>query len=333
MATRSSRDQTFVYPKQPIHPDLVRRLYAEADRLAMREARTNHLELADDLGPRLVAATLRRLDRTGHCLSPRNEDALSALLRRALATLRLRWRGDIKRDYGRAAHKAKTRKAAPLSLEVLEGDSRQPSRGLYGADSSWQHADSLFPGDDLLAGETGRGLLELLQTEYGLSRERALTVLLSCILPNFPAVEQALAALGCEGFSPSYLRKWAGKEVDRLRPRLQQSLRHWGIGRAAETPEVPSGTSGVSRFGRVHTNRASRQAFPGRREPATSMAETGRCRELRGEHEVTDPEAALDLYCGAGGADHDRRFRKRATAGAPLTRKRCSRDPRNTHHH
>jgi hypothetical protein len=221
MNTQNTKTLSFVYPVQPVHPELVERLYTEVDRLACRAARQSYLPLPQDLDSRMVAATLRYLDQQGVCLSPRTPEARAELQKRALYTLHYRWNKTTLRDYKRASQKAFIE-----SLETKEGDAWEPVSDLYG--NSCEDATP-FPGEDLLAGETGRLVLAILKREFELTEERALTVLFMGTLGKFPLVEEAFREMGRPVSAPAYLRKWAGREAPQILARLREILQERGI--------------------------------------------------------------------------------------------------------
>ena len=69
------------YPAQPVGTRLVEKLYQAA---ARQEARWRNARLQDDFSSRVVAATLRHLDRRGYPLSPQADPTLE---RKALGYL------------------------------------------------------------------------------------------------------------------------------------------------------------------------------------------------------------------------------------------------------
>ena len=182
----------------------------------------------------MIATTLRRLDRDRVCLCPKKKGDLDTLIALALKTLRFQWHLTSRRDYGRAQKRVGL--SAIEEIEATSGDRWHPRCDRFGGGSTLSGDRGRFPGDDLLAGETGRALVSVLENEFGLSRERALAVILLCYLPSFRVLVEALETLGCTDFSPSYLKKWTEKELPLLHLRLRDVLCDWGIASPNNAP-------------------------------------------------------------------------------------------------
>ncbi len=209
------------YPCQSVHPELVNALDKLANRLIDIYGDGCYLSLPYDLASRRIAATLRRLDRDGICLHPSDPEQLSKLIARASGLLRYTMKRTIYRDQKRASDKVVVEST---DSEPLVADYRwHPKTSFYGSSCSLLPDESPYPGNDAFAGETGRATLQVLMSDCGLPRERALALLFMWQGRDFESVVAMLHERGVRT-SPSALRRWISRNEARYRIDVREAL-------------------------------------------------------------------------------------------------------------
>lgn len=209
------------YPCQSVHPELVDALDKLANRLIDIYGDGCYLPLPYDLASRRIAATLRRLDRYGISLHPSDPEQLSKLIARASGLLRYTMKRTIYRDQKRASEKVVVES---MDSEPFVADyAWHPKTSLYGSSCSFLPDETRYPGNDAFAGETGRATLQVLMSDCGLPRERALALLFMWQGRDFESVVAMLLERGVRT-SPSALRRWISRNETRYRIEVREGL-------------------------------------------------------------------------------------------------------------